>query len=57
MKELIRRYKHCWILLYFPIYLACFAWLEKTVTRRFHVIHMAVDDYIPFVEYFIVFIS
>ncbi|MBO5373144.1 MAG: phosphatase PAP2 family protein [Lachnospiraceae bacterium] len=36
------------------IYLPWFAWLEKTVTKRFHVIHMAIDDKIPFIEYFII---
>ena len=42
---------------FYPIW--CFIlpgsfFLEKTVTSQFHVVHMAVDDYIPFVEYFIV---
>jgi membrane-associated phospholipid phosphatase len=50
----LERYKHVWILLYLPLYLAWFAFLEKTVTRRFHVVHMILDDYIPFVEFFII---
>ncbi len=54
MKELLKKYKHAWILSYFIIYLAWFAFLEKTVTGRFHVVHMALDDYIPFCEYFII---
>ncbi|MEY8516277.1 phosphatase PAP2 family protein [Lachnospiraceae bacterium 29-84] len=54
MKDLLYRYRHGWILSYMLIYLVWFAYLERTVTRRFHVIHMAVDDYIPFVELFIV---
>lgn len=54
MKELLKKYKHAWILSYLLIYLCWFAYLEKTVTSRFHVVHMAVDDYIPFIEYFIV---
>ena len=56
MKELIAKYKHGWVLLYFLLYFPCFAFLEKTVTAesRFHVIHMAVDDYIPFIEFFII---
>lgn len=49
-----RKYKHSWLLLYMLIYLPWFAWLEKNVTHRFHVIHMAIDDKIPFIEYFIV---
>ncbi len=54
MKELLKKYKHAWILSYLLIYLGWFTYLEKTVTNRFHVVHMAVDDYIPFIEYFIV---
>ena len=50
----LQKYKHAWTLFYFPLYLAWFTWLEKTVTRRFHVVHVAVDDFIPFVEFFIV---
>lgn len=52
--DFLRQYKHAWILSYLVIYLLWFAYLEKTVTRRFHVIHMPIDDYIPFVEIFIV---
>ena len=54
IKELLYRYRHGWILSYCLIYLAWFAYLEQTVTRRFHVVHMAIDDYIPFIEIFIV---
>lgn len=54
MREILKKYKHAWILSYLVIYLVWFTWLEKTVTTRFHVIHMAIDDYIPFCEYFIV---
>ncbi len=46
--------KHGLLLLYFLIYLPWFGYLEKTVTTHFHVIHMAIDDYIPFCEYFII---
>lgn len=49
-----QKYKHAWILLYVCIYLPWFAYVEKTVTTNFHVIHMKVDDYIPFVEFFII---
>lgn len=54
LKDFLYRYRHGWILSYLLIYLLWFAYLEKTVTIRFHVIHMAVDDYIPFMEIFIV---
>lgn len=48
------RYKHLLILSYFIVYLAWFAYIEKTVTTHFHVIHVALDDYIPFCEYFVI---
>lgn len=54
MKVYMEKYKHAWTLLYFPIYLVWFAFLEETVTRRFHVVHVAMDDFIPFIEFFIV---
>lgn len=50
----IEKNKHSFLLLYFLIYLPWFGRLEKTVTTHFHVIHVALDDYIPFCEYFII---
>ncbi|MBO5069670.1 MAG: phosphatase PAP2 family protein [Roseburia sp.] len=50
----IEKNKHAVLLLYFLVYLTGFSYLEKTVTTHFHVIHMALDDYIPFCEYFII---
>ena len=47
-------YKHLTILLYFFVYLAWFAYLEETVTTHFHVVHVSIDDYIPFCEYFVI---
>ncbi len=54
VKELFYRYRHGWILSYLIIYQMWFIYVERTVTRRFHIVHTAVDDYIPFVEIFIV---
>lgn len=55
MKEFIRRYRHAWILFaYACIYIPWFMYLEKTVTKHYHIIHMALDDYIPFNEFFII---
>lgn len=51
---LIEKNRHSLLLLYFLIYLPWFGHLEKTVTTHFHVIHVALDDYIPFCEYFII---
>lgn len=54
LKSFIHKYSHAWILLYGFIYIPWFAWLEKTVTSDYYVIHSVFDDYIPFCEYFIV---
>ena len=43
-----------WLLSYGFIYLPWFCYLERTVTSNYHVIHAALDDYIPFSEYFII---
>ena len=48
------KYKHLLLLLYFVVYLIWFSYLEKTVTKHFHVIHLTLDDYIPFCEVFVV---
>ena len=53
-KQIIHKYGHAWVFLYGLIYLPWFAWLEKTVTTNFYVIHSTLDDHIPFIEYFIV---
>ncbi len=54
MKTKLSQYKHGLLLLYFFLYFPWFSYLEKTVTTHFHVIHVALDDYIPFCEYFII---
>lgn len=41
-------------MLYWCMYLPWFGHLERTVTTHFHVIHMAIDDYIPFCEFFVI---
>ncbi len=54
MKAFFKRYRHGWPILYGLIYFPWFIYLEKTVTDEFHLIHIALDDKIPFIEYFIV---
>lgn len=54
MKTLFHRYRHVWILSYAFIYLPWFLYLEKTVTNHYHIMHVAIDDLIPFNEHFIV---
>ncbi|MCI9540368.1 MAG: phosphoesterase [Lachnospiraceae bacterium] len=53
MKEFISKYKHAWCLLYAFIYLPWFVFLEKNVLH-YSIIHIRLDDYIPFNEYFII---
>lgn len=54
MKAFFKRYRHGWPILYGLIYFPWFVHLERTVTDEFHPIHIALDDKIPFVEYFII---
>ena len=53
-KQFVLKYRHAWVLLYALIYMPWFSYLEKTVTKHFYLIHSPLDDYIPFVEYFVV---
>lgn len=54
MHDLLKKYKHGWILLYFPLYILGFFFVESAVTSDYYIIHNALDDLIPFCEYFIV---
>lgn len=54
MKQLIRKYGHIWILSYTFIYIPWFANLQKNVGKPYNVMHVGLDDYIPFNEYFII---
>lgn len=54
IKEYLKKNNHLFLLLYALIYIPWFCYLEKTVTTKFHIIHMTIDDYIPFCEYFII---
>lgn len=53
LKSFFKRYAYAWPLCYIFIYFPWFFWLEKHVTD-YTVIHCALDDYIPFCEYFII---
>lgn len=53
-KELIKKYRHAWVFLYAFIYMPWFLYLEKHVTSHYYIIHSPLDDYIPFIEYFII---
>lgn len=55
MKIFYEKYRHAIPLIVFAlIYCSWFAWLEKTVTKPSNLIHMQLDDSIPFCEVFIV---
>ena len=54
MAEKLKNYRHGLLLLYFPFYLAAFAYLEKRVPDRLHIINCAIDQHIPFIEVFII---
>lgn len=54
LKAFFKKYKHAVTWLYFAIYLPWFIYLEKHVVKSYHVIHMDIDDKIPFNEVFII---
>ncbi|NLL77323.1 MAG: phosphatase PAP2 family protein [Clostridiales bacterium] len=55
MKKIYEKYKHAIPLItYAVIYLIWFIYLEKNVTKNYRVIHVALDDYIPFCEFFVI---
>lgn len=54
LEKFLKR-KHVWIVFVYGIfYMLCFGILEKRITRGYHVIHMDIDDLIPFCEVFII---
>lgn len=55
IKSLYEKYKHAVPLLFYAvIYLTWFVYLEQNVTKGYRVIHVALDDYIPFCELFVI---
>ena len=54
MKALWKKYRHALVLLYGLIYMPWFIWLESRANLPYHVIHVQLDDVIPFSEVFIV---
>ena len=54
-KNFYMKYRHgIPLVLYGILYMTWFCYLERTVTKHYHVIHMAIDDHIPFCEVFII---
>ena len=54
MKTLLKKYGHIWAMGYGFIYLPWFLYLERTVVRDYAVMHVRLDDRIPFNEYFVI---
>lgn len=50
----LKKYSHAWVFLYGLIYMPWFLYLENHVSKDYYLIHSPLDDYIPFIEYFIV---
>ena len=53
-KTFFKKNKHILFLLYLPVYLFCFTWLEARNNISFTNIHCIIDDWIPFCEIFII---
>ena len=55
MRYCFEKYRHgIPVLFYLGVYLLWFAWLEKTNVKNYQVIHVTLDDYVPFCEVFVV---
>lgn len=54
MFDLYKKYKYTPWLLYFPLYLLIFTYLERINVHKLHLITSWVDYYIPFCEWFII---
>lgn len=55
MKSFLAKYRHAIpLIIYGVIYMAWFGHLERTVTNHYKIIHVALDDHIPFCEVFVI---
>lgn len=52
----LKNNKHFFLLLYAAIYIPWFIYVEQKVNIHtdYHIIHMVIDDYIPFCEFFVI---
>ncbi|MCR5108095.1 MAG: phosphatase PAP2 family protein [Lachnospiraceae bacterium] len=56
LRTFLAENRSIWLIpLYAAFYLPCFFLLENAEGIKYHIIHMDIDDHIPFCEYFIVF--
>jgi membrane-associated phospholipid phosphatase len=54
IRDFFKKYKHAVTWVYAFIYIPWFYYLERHVVKSYHVIHMDIDDKIPFNEVFII---
>lgn len=54
IKQFIQTHKHMWWGLYLPVYLIMYFTVEHVVTDNYWATQTAIDDYIPFCEYFVI---
>lgn len=54
MKQFFQKYKHAWVLSYLLLYLVWFFYLENLPNVVYHNIHIRLDDFVPFNEWFII---
>ena len=55
LKHIYTKYRHgIPLLIYMVIYMTWFTWLEENNTKNYRIIHVSMDDYIPFCEVFII---
>lgn len=54
MKSFLKTHARWLVVLYGFVYFPWFFWLESRADQPYHVIHLALDDKIPFCEYFII---
>lgn len=54
LRVVLKNYSHAWVFLYGAIYMPWFLYLENRTETHYFLIHSPLDDYIPFIEYFIV---
>lgn len=54
MRQLLNKYKHAWILLYFFIYMPWFLILESKVVTDYTIVTIDLDKWIPFNELFVI---
>lgn len=50
----LAKYKHALLLIYYPVMIGQFQWLEKRNAQVSHLIQSPLDDFIPFVSIFVV---